>query len=355
MNGEVATRSSVSVSLQLNTLPDLRAFCSVLAGTEMVPKAYKGKPDDILVAMLHGQEVGLPHLQALQSIAVVNGIPSIYGDAALAMVRASGKLEDFDEWIEVENIRQDGPFSIQGLADAGKSIVAFCRSKRIGMGRERITTYSVQDAKRAGLWDKAGPWTHVPQRMLMWRARGWNLRDQFGDVLKGLAIYEEAMDIEASKGPDGSYRSAPIQVEASEIADMSEVRIDQLQAALEAKQTKVQGDGLVGGTSATRDAAPLNAPVSQDAPAPPQGQARPAPQTANETKANGTKGNGLIQPDTWKSIIMDIDMNPDWATLKLDWKIENKVDNVMKLTDGGQAHFLAYMRQHIGEAFQYPK
>ncbi len=206
------TRSSVSVSLQLNTLTDIREFCKVLAGTDMVPKAYKSKPDDILVAILHGQEVGLPHLQALQSIAVVNGIPSIYGDAALAMVRASGKLEDFDEWIEVDGFRQDGPFPIQRYADEGKAIVAYCRSKRLGMSRERITTYSVDDAKRAKLWEKKGqngfetPWCTVPQRMLMWRARGWNLRDQFGDVLKGLAIYEEAMDIETSPGRDGVYR-----------------------------------------------------------------------------------------------------------------------------------------------------
>jgi len=215
MGGELTTRTSaVSVSLNLTTLTEIQAFCEVLAGTNMVPKAYQDKPGDILVAMMHGQEVGLPHLQALQSIAVVNGIPSIYGDAALALVRSSGKLEDFDEWIEVDGVRMDGPFPILKHADDGKSIVAFCMSKRVGMSRPRITTYSVDDARRAKLWEKKGhngfetPWCTVPQRMLMWRARGWNLRDQFGDVLKGLSIYEEAMDIEVAKGPDGTYRTA---------------------------------------------------------------------------------------------------------------------------------------------------
>lgn len=212
MNGETTTRGAVSFSLQLSTLEDIRSFCAVLAKTDMVPKAYKDKPDDILVAILHGQEVGLPHLQALQSIAVVNGIPSIYGDAALAMVRASGKLEEFDEYIEVDGIRQDGSFPIMKYADEDKEIVAVCISKRQGMTRERVTTFSVKDAQRAKLWEKKGhngyetPWCTVPQRMLMWRARGWNLRDNFGDVLKGLAIYEEAMDLDASQGRDGSYR-----------------------------------------------------------------------------------------------------------------------------------------------------
>lgn len=212
-NGEVvASRSSVSLSLQLNTLAEIKEFCEVLSKTNMVPKAYQDKPGDILVAIIHGQEVGLPHLQALQSIAVVNGIPSIYGDAALAMVRASGKLEDFDEWIEVDGVRQEGSFPILKYADEKKEIVAYCKSKRVGMSRPRVTSYSVDDARRAKLWEKKGsggfetPWCTVPQRMLMWRARGWNLRDQFGDVLKGLAIYEEAMDIETTKGTDGVHR-----------------------------------------------------------------------------------------------------------------------------------------------------
>jgi len=226
MTTEVANRSSVSVMLQLNTLPDLQEFCAVLAKTDMVPKAYKDKPGDILVAMLHGQEVGLPHLQALQSIAVVNGIPSIFGDAALAMVRASGKLEDFDEWIEVNGERQEGPFPILKWASEEKDIVAFCRSKRSGMSRERITTFSVDDAKRAKLWEKKGhngfetPWCTVPQRMLMWRARGWNLRDQFGDVLKGLSIYEEAMDIDTTAGKDGVYRPVVVEEAKAQIEDV---------------------------------------------------------------------------------------------------------------------------------------
>lgn len=214
MSGDVTTRGAVSVALELRTLSALQEFCGVLAKTDMVPKAYKDKPGDILVAMLHGQEVGLPHLQALQSIAVVNGIPSIYGDAALAMVRASGKLDDFDEWIEVDGVRQDGPFPILKWAEEGKNIVAYCRSKRVGMARQRITSYSVDDAQRSKLWLRKGhngfetPWCTVPQRMLMWRARGWNLRDNFGDVLKGLAIYEEAMDIDMHKGSDGTFMQA---------------------------------------------------------------------------------------------------------------------------------------------------
>ena len=154
MSNELVTRPSVTVSLDITTIAALREFCGILAGTEMVPKAYVGKADNILVAMLHGQEVGLPHLQALQSIAVINGIPSIYGDAALSLVRASGLLEDFDEWIEVDGQRQEGPFPIMSLAKEEKSIVALTMSKRKGMSRPRTTAFSVDDAGRVRLVER---------------------------------------------------------------------------------------------------------------------------------------------------------------------------------------------------------
>jgi hypothetical protein len=51
------------------------------------------------------------------------------------------------------------------------------------------------DAKAAKLWGKAGPWTDYPKRMMKFRARGFLLRDQFGDILKGLRTAEEARDM----------------------------------------------------------------------------------------------------------------------------------------------------------------
>jgi hypothetical protein len=59
------------------------------------------------------------------------------------------------------------------------------------------TSFSVADAKRANLWGKKGPWTQYPARMLKWRARGFNLADNFGEVLKGLKTIDELMDTPA--------------------------------------------------------------------------------------------------------------------------------------------------------------
>ena len=158
-------------------------FSEMLSKSNMVPRAYQGKPEDILVAIQWGCEVGLAPLQSLQNIAVINGKPSIYGDAAMALVLASPVCEGIEESIEDEGTPNP---------------VAVCIARR--RGRAPVESrFSVEDAKRAGLWGKQGPWTAYPKRMLAMRARGFAIRDCFADVLKGLITAEEAQDYPSDK------------------------------------------------------------------------------------------------------------------------------------------------------------
>jgi hypothetical protein len=153
-------------------------FSQMLSKSAMVPKAYQGKPEDIMVAVQWGYEIGLAPMQALQNISVINGKPSVYGDAAMALVQASPVCEGVDESIEGEGTPNP---------------VAVCIARRKGRNPV-IVRFSVEDAKRAGLWGKQGPWQAYPKRMLQMRARGFALRDAFPDVLKGLITVEEAQD-----------------------------------------------------------------------------------------------------------------------------------------------------------------
>ena len=160
------------------TLTEAMTFSDMLAGSSMVPKAYQGKPQDILVCVQWGMEMGLAPMQALQNIAVINGKPSVYGDAMMALVQASPVCEDIEEYFENEGTPNP---------------VAVCVAKR--KGRKPVTArFSVEDAKRAGLWGKQGPWQAYPKRMMQMRARGFALRDAFPDVLRGLISVEEAQD-----------------------------------------------------------------------------------------------------------------------------------------------------------------
>jgi len=170
--------------VEFNTLAGLMEFAKVLIAGGFAPKGMD-KPESCAIAVLHGKEIGLNPMQSLQSLGVINGRPGIYGDAALALVRASGLMDDYTQSVEGE----------------GDKRVAVVTSKRKGGGT--ITSrFSVSDAKTAVLWGKSGPWSQYPERMLIFRARGFNLRDNFGDVLKGLQTVEELRDMPKEVTPD---------------------------------------------------------------------------------------------------------------------------------------------------------
>jgi hypothetical protein len=166
-----APRQTFDLSPQ--TFDQALTFSQYLADSDMVPKDFKGKPGNCLIAMQWGAELGLKPLQALQNLAVINGRPALWGDAVIALVRSSPLCE----------------FVIE--TDDGST--ATCRVKRRGEP-EQSRTFSMDDASTAGLKGKQGPWVQHPKRMRQMRARAFALRDVFADVLKGIPMAEEIMD-----------------------------------------------------------------------------------------------------------------------------------------------------------------
>ena len=186
MSTELSTQRAGGLALA--TMGEAMQFASMVAKSDFAPKDFKGKPESCLLAIQHGSEVGLSPMQSLQSIAVINGRPTIWGDAALALVQSSPACEYIKEYIEGD----------------GDQAVAVCEVKRRGYPAATVSTFSMFDAKRAGLAGKSGPWTQYPARMLALRARGFALRNAFADALRGLVTAEEAQDYplaEAAKEP----------------------------------------------------------------------------------------------------------------------------------------------------------
>lgn len=165
-----------------------------------------------MVAIMHGMEVGLTPMAALQSIAVINGRPTIWGDGALALVRGSGMLE----WIE----------------EIDEGDVSICRAKRKGEPKPIERSFSDNDAQEAGLLGKAGPWKQYKKRMRQMRARSWTLRDGFADILRGLGIAEEVRDTNTDAQAPAAPPRPPmpptdvIDVDTGEIIDERETVVE---------------------------------------------------------------------------------------------------------------------------------
>ena len=172
--------------MNLNTFEEIEAFAERASRSKMVPKDFQGKPEDIILAVMQGKELGLPPIQAIQSIAMVNGRPSVWGDAVPGLCYARGLVEDHQETYE----GQEGT----------DGFTAICVVKRKGVASPKIGRFSQQDAKRAGLYGQ-GVHGKYPRRMMQWRARHAAFHDAFPDVLRGIGTREiEAEDSVSTPG-----------------------------------------------------------------------------------------------------------------------------------------------------------
>ena len=251
---EIATKPQFDLSPQ--TFEQALTFANYLADSDMVPKDFKGKPGNCLVAIQWGMEIGLKPLQAMQNIAVINGRPSLWGDAVIALVRSSPLCEYIIE------------------EDDGRT--ATCKVKRRGEP-EQSRSFSMDDAKAAGLLGKQGPWTQYPKRMRQMRARAFAVRDVFPDVLKGLPVAEEVMDTPTERHMGQVERVEPAAPQPAYTPEQFAQLLPSWRAAIAAG--KATADGVVGkiktkGAISPEQEAAIRAPAEQPAP-PPTQQAEP--------------------------------------------------------------------------------
>ena len=178
------TISTKSRGLELTSLEDMWRFASYVIKSGLAPKGID-KPEAVVVALQMGFELGLPPMQSLQNIAVINGRPCVWGDAVPGLVEASGKQEyGYPEKTGEKNPDGSYPDSY------GYRYI----TKRFGR-KEYSYTFTVADAKKAKLWGKDGPWTFYPDRMLLNRSRTFCDRDVYPDILKGIITDDEAGNI----------------------------------------------------------------------------------------------------------------------------------------------------------------
>lgn len=200
------------------------------------------------MALMQGLEIGISPMQASTGITVINGRMCIWGSLVPALIwKAGHKIE---EWLENEDSEQ---------------MTAHCRITRSDNNVEVARSFSLKDAKAAGLLDKPGPWKQYRKRMLQMRARGFAANDGVPDVLRGMYTVEEMQDVEdrgalrpapEMPAPPTLAEDASLNEDAAFLSQATDPQID-IEAAIEAaKQADAE---FIGGAIAKFQTAALNA------------------------------------------------------------------------------------------------
>jgi hypothetical protein len=219
------------------TIEEAWRLAVAISRSGLAPKDMK-RPEQVLVAIMAGAEVGMPPFQAVQSIAIIGNRPALWGDGLLGIVQARGVR--LKEWFEGE----------------GDALIAFCTVTRPEANEEPVTrSFSVADAKTAGLWMRKGrdgqdtPWVTYPRRMLQMRARSWAIRDGCSDIVRGIVVREEALDAEFTEVTPEEAPSVSAFLDADiaaddgskiEVADAPEPEPEQVADATEPEQVNLK-------------------------------------------------------------------------------------------------------------------
>lgn len=216
--------------LQLKTLEEMWRFAQIALDSKWVPSDMTTVPDAFM-AIQYGAELGLSPMVSLKQIAIINGRPSVWGDVMLALCHYSGLFDEeaFEEWYSGTCPNDD--------------FTAHCRVKRKGAAKPRESSFSVADAKRAKLWAKK-TYQEYPQRMLLYRARAFTLRDAFTDVLQGLYSKEEMGVTQAMDALDLTGNVRPPMTDETLAKQLTTAPAEGPIATAESKPTLIEEDFL---------------------------------------------------------------------------------------------------------------
>ena len=158
----------------VGVLVQVEELSRVIAGTEFVPTAFRGRPAAVGAAILAGREIGIGPMTSLQHLHVIEGRPSMSAQLMRALVQAAGHRIRVVE------------------STSTRCVLA---GQRRGDDEGTTVTFTMDDAKQAGL-DRRPNWAKYPRAMLVARATGELCRLIFADVLGGITLtVEEAGEI----------------------------------------------------------------------------------------------------------------------------------------------------------------
>lgn len=237
-------KAPVSVLAPASTgqsLDQLMELARVMAISSLLPQALRGKPSDVLITIMYGQELAMTPMESILGIYVVNGRPGLSGQKWLERVRKAGH-------------RMYVPCSHCGLPktdhrDLGHPYVADHDEKRCTVtivrrdtGDEHTETFTWADAERAKL-TKKDVWVSWPKRMLLWRAVTNCATVICPEVASGFEMAEAMLDEAEMERPTLAQVAAQRtdKPAEAEVVEPDEAEVAEALAEIEREHTPEQG------------------------------------------------------------------------------------------------------------------
>lgn len=146
-------------------------YAKLLAASDLLPDAYKGKPANILMAIEYGKTLGITPMAAIQGINVIKGKPTASASLIASLVRLAGHR-------------------LRVTSNASKAVCIISRSDDPEFPFK--SEWTLERAKAAGLTSNPS-WQKYPEAMMKARAITEAARDACPEVLSGVQYTAEEL------------------------------------------------------------------------------------------------------------------------------------------------------------------
>jgi hypothetical protein len=158
----------------------------LFSSSDLVPAAYKGKPENCFIAIEMADRMGISPFAMLQSLVIIQGKPSMEAKLIIALVNDSGIFKDPLEYEIVGEDPHAQNYKVRCFATMTKS-GKLCQGPWI--------TY--QMVKGEGWLDKGGSkWKTMPSIMFMYRAASFFAKVYCPNITMGMQTREEMEDVQ---------------------------------------------------------------------------------------------------------------------------------------------------------------
>lgn len=214
---ETTTQLTVKESaFSLESFEHAQRVAVMMAKSTLVPEQYRGKVENVMIAMEMSYRMEISPLMVMQNLHIVKGNPGWSGSFVIAMINGSKR---FDDDLEFEFSGKDD--------DYGCMAVAIKKGKRI-----EGTKVTWKMVKGENWLNKDGSkWKTMPDQMFRYRSAAFFGRVHTPDLLMGMQTAEEIQDViytdfkpaeEVRKGKEGE-RVAMMIKEAKTLEDLEKI------------------------------------------------------------------------------------------------------------------------------------
>lgn len=154
------------------------------AKSDLVPPTFKGKPENVMIAMGLSEKIGIDLYTIMQNLIIVKGKTGWTGSFCKTLIERTGKYTDIEYVYVGEKGKDNFGCYVQAIQKSNGKIV-------------KGTTVDVAMVK-AEHWNTNPKWNSMTEQMLGYRAASFFARLHCPEALSGIYTAEENEDMTQS-------------------------------------------------------------------------------------------------------------------------------------------------------------